>query len=48
MAQALTFASDFKLGHYMKSVWIGGFELVAISDLYIVAPRAMFWSQVRF
>jgi ABC-type antimicrobial peptide transport system ATPase subunit len=35
MVQALQFASDFKLGHYMKSMHIGSFKLIPISDFFI-------------
>ena len=28
MTQALNFASDFKLGHYMKSMQISSFKLI--------------------
>ena len=34
MVQALTFASDFKLGHYMKSMQIGSYKLIPISDFF--------------
>ena len=47
MTQALTFASDFKLGHYMKSMQIGSFKSIPSLTFFLVAPRAMFWSQVR-
>ena len=48
MAQAITFTSDFKLGHYMKGlVYLCSFFSIPKINLHLpVPPKPMFWSQV--
>ena len=40
MTQALNFTSDLKLGHYMKSMQIGSFKLITISDFFQSCSQA--------
>lgn len=46
MAQALQFTSDFKLGHYMKSLSALVSELLHRLIISSVPPRTMFTAQI--